>query len=87
MLFRSQSLELRSRDWAEMRLPVLMAMVFNGAGLLATITSFIEGGPILLPVVVLLATLIVTPGAAIALRRFGLGRGVNLAASGQAATS
>jgi hypothetical protein len=81
------ALELRSRDWAEMRLPVLMAMVFNGAGLLATIASFIEGGPILLPVVVLLATLIVTPGAAIAIRRFGLARGVNLAASGQAATS
>jgi len=66
------ALELRSRHWAEMRLPVLMAMIFNGAGLLATVVSFLEGGPILLPVVVLLATVIVTPGAVIALRRFGL---------------
>lgn len=64
--------ELRSRHWAEMRLPVLMAMVFNGAGLLATILNFVEGGPILLPFVVLLATLIVTPAAAIALQRFGM---------------
>jgi len=67
------SFELRSRNWMEMRLPVFMAMVFNGAALLATLVSFAEGGPILLPVVVLLATLIVTPGAAIALRRFGFG--------------
>jgi hypothetical protein len=61
--------------------------VFNGAGLLATLASFIEGGPILLPVIVLLATLIVTPGAAIALRRFGLSRGVTLARSGQTAAT
>jgi phosphotransferase system glucose/maltose/N-acetylglucosamine-specific IIC component len=66
------ALELRSRHWGEMRLPVLMAMVFNGAGLLATLVSLPDGGPILLPAVVLLATIIVTPAAAIALRRFGL---------------
>ena len=64
--------ELRSRHWTEMRLPILMAMVFNGAGLLATLVNFVEGGPILLPLVVLVATLIVTPAAAIALRLFGL---------------
>jgi hypothetical protein len=66
------ALELRSRHWAEMRLPVLMAMIFNAAGLLATLVSFVEGGPILLPLVVLVATVVVTPGAVIALRRFGL---------------
>ena len=66
------ALELRSRSWAEMRLPVLMAMIFNGAGLLATVVSLFGGGPSLLPLVVLWATVIVTPGAFIALRRFGL---------------
>ena len=66
--------ELRSRNWAAMRLPILMAMVFNGAGLLATLVSFVEGGPILLPLVVLVATLIVTPAAGIALKRFGMSR-------------
>ena len=55
-----------------MRPPVMMAMIFNGAGLLATVTSFLERGPILLPLVVLVATVIVTPGAVIALSRFGL---------------
>ena len=64
--------ELRSRHWTEMRLPVLMAMVFNGAGLLATVVNFVDGGPILLPLVVLVATVVVTPAAAIALRRFGM---------------
>jgi hypothetical protein len=67
------ALELRSRHWEEMRLPVLMAMVFNAAGLLATLVGLLEGGPILLPAVVLVATVIVTPAAAIALRRYGLG--------------
>jgi hypothetical protein len=69
--------ELRSRHWAEMRLPVLMAMVFNGAGLLAPLVSLPEGGPLLLPVVVLVATLIVTPAAAIALNRYDFDRSVN----------
>jgi len=68
--------ELRSRNWTEMRLPIFMALIFNGAGLVATVANFVEGGPILLPLVVLVATLIVTPAAAIALRRFGFGSSV-----------
>src|SRR5579871_385329 len=79
--------ELRSRNWTEMRLPILMAMVFNGAGLLATVVNFVEGGPILLPLVVLLATLIVTPAAAIALRRFGFGMSADVAPQVQIASA
>ena len=55
-------------------------MVFNAAGLLATLVSFVEGGSILLPLVVLVATLIVTPAAAIALRRFGIAESERLEA-------
>jgi hypothetical protein len=61
--------QLRSRHWSEMRLPVTMAMLFNGLGLIASLISLARGEPALLAAVVLLVCLIVTPLAAYALVR------------------
>jgi hypothetical protein len=53
-------LNLRSRAWAEVRLPVLMAIVFNGASFLVAIRALLQGDPVLMPAVVAVATLLVT---------------------------
>jgi hypothetical protein len=51
---------VRSRNWKEVRLPVLMAIVFKGVSLLAAIRAVLEGDPLLMPVVVAVATFAVT---------------------------
>lgn len=61
--------QLRTRHWAEMRLPVTMAVLFNGLGLIASVISLASGEPVILAAVVLLVTIIVTPLGAYALVR------------------
>ena len=51
---------VRSRNWAEVRLPVLMAIVFNGVSFLAGLRAILQGDPLLMPVVVAVATFAVT---------------------------
>ena len=64
-------LELRSRRWEELRLPVLMAGVFNGLSFLASVMALVsgQGGWLVYPV--LLASLGVTVASIVALRRNG----------------
>jgi hypothetical protein len=63
--------ELRSRRWEELRLPVLMAAVFNGLSFLASLVALItgQGGWLVYPV--LLASFGVTGASIAALRRNG----------------
>jgi hypothetical protein len=51
---------LRSRNWAEVRLPVLMAIVFNGVSFLAAILAIVQKDPLFLPILIALATFVVT---------------------------
>jgi hypothetical protein len=61
--------QLRTRHWAEMRISVIMAFVFNGLGQIAAAISLRSGDPPILPAIVFPATLIVTPGALYAVLR------------------
>jgi hypothetical protein len=51
---------LKSQNWKEIRLPTLMAIVFNGVSFVAAIRAILQGDPLLLPVVVAVATFAVT---------------------------
>lgn len=51
---------LWSRNWTEIRLPVLMAIVFNGVSFFAAIAAIAHGDPLLMPVTVAIATFVVT---------------------------
>lgn len=64
-------LELRSRNWLEMRWAILMAAVFNGVSFLASVVSLLRGDPFVLPALVGLASLGVTVAAIVALRTQG----------------
>ena len=79
-------LMVRSRNWAEMRLPVVIAVVFNGLGLIATLISIAQGGPVLLPLVVLLVTVVVTPSGLWMLERGPLLASPDLATARPAST-
>ncbi len=59
----------RSRNWSECRLPVLLVVGFTGLALIATLIAFSQGGPILMPSIVLLVTIVVTPAGLLALIR------------------
>jgi len=63
--------ELRSRNWQEIRCPIIMAAIFNGVSFLASLMSIALGQPLLLPVVVAFASLAVTIASIIALRTNG----------------
>jgi hypothetical protein len=51
---------VRSRNWHEVRLPVLMAIVFNGVSFLAAVRAIVQGDPLLMPIIVGVATFAVT---------------------------
>jgi hypothetical protein len=51
---------VRSRNWREVRLPVLMAIVFNGVSFFAALRAIFQGDPLLMPVIVGVATFAVT---------------------------
>src|SRR5207253_5245792 len=62
--------ELRSRNWHELRLPVVMAAVFNGVAFLASVWSiFAKPDPKLLPIIVGVASLAFTIGMVAAFQR------------------
>jgi hypothetical protein len=63
--------ELRSRNWQEIRWPLVMAGIFNGLSFIASVVSLASGGPLLLSLLVMLATLGVTMAIIVALRRRG----------------
>lgn len=63
--------ELRSRNWLELRWPIVMAAVFNGLSLLASLLTIILGESLLLPAAVAVASLCVTLTAIIVLRTSG----------------
>jgi hypothetical protein len=64
--------ELRSRNWNEMRLPAIMALVFNAAGFLSSAWSLTrQDDPKLLPLIVAVASLGVTLGTALTIQRNG----------------
>ncbi|GEM_PF-711934 len=51
---------VRSRNWHEVRLPVLMASVFNGVSFVAALRAILQGDPLLMPIIVAVATFAVT---------------------------
>ena len=62
---------IRSRLWREIRLPLIMALVFNGFSFLASVIALFSGEPVLMSVVIGAASLFVTIVGTIAYRRNG----------------
>ena len=62
---------IRSRDWQEIRLPLIMALVFNGFSFLASVVALFSGEPVLISLVIGAASLFVTIVGRIAYRRDG----------------
>ncbi len=60
--------EIRSRNWHELRCPFVMAAIFNGLSFLASLLAIALGEPLLLPVLVAIASLAVTIATIVALR-------------------
>lgn len=62
---------IRSRAWTEIRLPLIMALVFNGFSFIASVIALFSGEPVLMSAVIGAASLFVTVVGAIAYRRNG----------------
>jgi hypothetical protein len=62
---------LRSRAWAELRLPLVMAIIFNGFSFLASLVALFSGEPVLITLVIGAASLFVTIVGMIAYQRKG----------------
>lgn len=62
---------IRSGAWQELRLPVVMALVFNGFSLIASILALLAGDPILIVVVIGAASLFITITSTLNLQRSG----------------
>lgn len=62
---------IRSGAWKEIRLPLIMALVFNGFSFLASIVALFSGEPVLITVVIAAASLFVTIVGTIAYQRKG----------------
>jgi hypothetical protein len=62
---------LRSRAWVELRLPLVMAIVFNGFSFLASVVALFSGEPVLITLVIGAASLFVTIVGMIAYQRQG----------------
>jgi hypothetical protein len=56
-------------SWQELRLPLMMALVFNGFSFLASIVALFSGEPVLITVVIGAASLFVTVVGTVAYRR------------------
>ena len=63
--------ELRSRNWQELRWPLVMGGIFNALSFVVSVVSLATGGPLLLSLLVMLATFGVTVAVIVALRRQG----------------
>jgi hypothetical protein len=62
-------LGIRSRVWTEIRLPLIMALVFNGFSFVASVVALLSGEPVLISLVIGAASLFVTIVGTIAYRR------------------
>ena len=62
---------LRSRAWTELRLPLVMAIVFNGFSFVASVIALFRGEPVLITLVIAAASLFVTVVGYIAYQRQG----------------
>jgi hypothetical protein len=62
---------LRSGAWRELRLPLVMALVFNGFSFVASLVALFSGEPVLITVVIAAASLFVTVVGTIAYQRKG----------------
>jgi hypothetical protein len=62
---------IRSGAWYELRLPLIMALVFNGFSFVASVIALFSGEPVLISVVIGAASLFVTVVGAIAYQRHG----------------
>lgn len=62
---------IRSGSWAELRLPLVMALIFNGFSFLASVVALFSGEPVLITVVIGAASLFVTIVGLIAYQRKG----------------
>jgi hypothetical protein len=62
---------LLSRNWQEIRNPVVMGAIFNGLAFLASLATIALGESLLLPVLIAVASLLVTVVSIIALRTNG----------------
>jgi hypothetical protein len=65
-------LGIRSGAWKEIRLPLIMALVFNGLSFVASVVALFSGEPVMMSVVIGAASLFVTIVGAIAYRRNGM---------------
>ena len=64
-------LGIRSGVWKEIRLPLIMALVFNGFSFIASVVALLSGEPVLISLVIGAASLFVTIVGTIAYRRRG----------------
>jgi hypothetical protein len=62
---------IRSGAWYELKLPLIMALVFNGFSFVASVIALFSGEPVLMSVVIGAASLFVTILGTIAYRRHG----------------
>jgi len=62
---------LRSGAWSDLRLPLVMALIFNGFSFIASVIALFSGEPILITVVIGAASLFVTIVGIIAYQRKG----------------
>jgi hypothetical protein len=62
---------IRSGAWAELRLPLVMALIFNGFSFVASVVALFSGEPVLITVVIGAASLFVTIVGLIAYQRKG----------------
>lgn len=62
---------IRSGAWGELRLPLVMALVFNGFSFLASVVALFSGEPVLISIVIGAASLFVTIVGTLAYRRNG----------------
>jgi hypothetical protein len=62
---------IRSGAWPELRLPLVMALIFNGFSFIAGVVALFSGEPVLITVVIAAASLFVTIVGTIAYQRSG----------------
>ena len=65
------ALSIRSGAWHEFRLPMVMALIFNGFSFIASVIALFSGEPVLISIVIGAASLFVTIVGTIAYRRNG----------------
>jgi hypothetical protein len=63
--------ELRSRNWYEVRWPLVMAGIFNGLSFIVSVFALVAGGPLVLALLVAPVSLGVTIALIVAVRRRG----------------